>query len=164
MQEVPTAALRRRAKSAPSIETDGSTIIQGSDWRAARRRILVVDDEPAVRELLKRVLARAMGVAAVEVDTAASADEALARLASVKYSLILSDFRMPGRDGVELVDAARQLQPATPAAIVTAFPEAERVMQAHEEGRVATVIQKPWNIIQLLETVDHLTRYADRSL
>jgi DNA-binding NtrC family response regulator len=64
----------------------------------ADRRILIVDDEAQVRQMFAEFLRDNY-----ECTTAASADEALAILASKPYALVISDVMMPGRNGVELL-------------------------------------------------------------
>ena len=66
--------------------------------RAAEARILVVDDEPAILQLLERVLTGE----GYEVETVDSADGALAKIKSEQYNLILLDIKLPGMSGIEL--------------------------------------------------------------
>lgn len=74
------------------------------------KRILVVDDDDSLRELLSAVLSHA-GRA---VDTARNGIEAVELLSQNHYDLILSDLRMPGLDGPALYDALRAMRPTTP--------------------------------------------------
>ena len=74
------------------------------------KRILVVDDDDNLRELLSAVLSQA-GRA---VDTARNGIEAVELLSQNHYDLILSDLRMPGLDGPALYDALRAMRPTTP--------------------------------------------------
>jgi PAS domain S-box-containing protein len=76
--------------------------------RLGRIRVLVVDDEPVVREFVSRVL-RAEGC---EVDTAGSAEEALERLNSQRYRLLLLDIKMPGTGGIELYRRLGKIAPS----------------------------------------------------
>lgn len=126
-------------------------------------RVLVVDDDPHVRAALKRVLTHPLNRGRIEVDAVGGADEAFERLEGERYSLILSDFRMPGRDGVDLLRAARASHPATLGVIVTAFPQDEKVIRARAEGQVAMIIAKPWRMLDVIDTVNYLTWHA-RSL
>jgi CheY-like chemotaxis protein len=74
------------------------------------KRILVVDDDDNLRELLSTVLSQA-GRA---VDTARNGIEAVELLSQNHYDLILSDLRMPGLDGPALYDALRAMRPTSP--------------------------------------------------
>lgn len=74
------------------------------------KRILVVDDDDNLRELLPAVLSQA-GRA---VDTARNGIEAVELLSQNHYDLILSDLRMPGLDGPALYDALRAIHPTSP--------------------------------------------------
>ena len=84
-----------------------------------KRRILVVDDDLAVLLTLKAVLE----LHGFEVDTASSSAEALARMESAVYQMVISDLRMESEEaGLEVIRAARR-QPYAPAtALLTAFP------------------------------------------
>ncbi len=73
-----------------------------------RYRVLVVDDEPMILELVIVVLENALPVTC---DTAANAEDALTRLQSYEYHALLTDYNMSGASGAELVWSARQLRP-----------------------------------------------------
>src|SRR5215472_2032036 len=82
-------------------------------------RVLIVDDEAAVLNLLKTVLE----ASAFEVETAKSAMEAKSRLRQAKYDLVLTDMRMETPiSGYDVVRAAQQMHPRPAIAILTAFP------------------------------------------
>ena len=84
---------------------------------STNRRLLVVDDDRAMREMLASLFEE-RGLA---VEDAASADAALARAAEQEFDVVLSDIRMPGQSGVELVGELRRLRPDTPVVLMTAF-------------------------------------------
>ena len=102
---LPVAAAPPAAHDPPPLATNGE-------------RVLVVDDHPGVRELMRRVMAGA-GYA---VRTAGGADEAEALLAAEPVDLIVTDVSMPGRSGPELVRAAAGRLPGVRAAYVSARP------------------------------------------
>src|SRR5215813_11909209 len=81
------------------------------------RSVLVVDDEPAMREMLVSLLEEA-GIGAC---SAASADEALKSSRERDYDAVLSDIRMPEKDGVALLGELREARPETPVILMTAF-------------------------------------------
>src|SRR5205085_1928785 len=83
--------------------------------RAARHRILVVDDEASIRELLSKTLA----LAEYQVETAADGSTALARLREMAYDLVIADLKMPGMDGLMLIRQIKRLQPDLPIIIIT---------------------------------------------
>jgi squalene synthase HpnC len=88
-------------------------------------RVLIVDDEPDARSVIKRLLENCQAV----VTPAASADEAMALIQDHTFDVILSDIGMPGRDGHELIRLIRSLPPEkggkTPAVALTAFARSE---------------------------------------
>jgi signal transduction histidine kinase/ActR/RegA family two-component response regulator len=121
----------------------------------AGAKILVVDDEPDARELVQSVLVAAQA----EVVTAASADEALALLASARPDVIVSDIGMPVRDGYQLMRAVRGLPAAsggkTPAVAMTAFARSEdrtRAMLAGYQVHVTKPIE-PYEIVVIIASL-----------
>src|SRR2546421_12483081 len=90
-------------------------------------RILIVDDDDGVRENL----AELFQVVGYSVVTAGSAPEALGKLAHQDVDLLLTDYRMPGPHGGEVIEAARRVKPGLRAILMTAFgdrfPGIERV-------------------------------------
>ncbi len=93
-------------------------------------RVLVVDDEPGLREMLGMLLARE----GYEVATVASAEEALTRLDAAGADVILSDVNMPGMDGYELIRTLRARGFDTPVILVTAYASVARAVEAMREG------------------------------
>jgi signal transduction histidine kinase/ActR/RegA family two-component response regulator len=115
-------------------------------------QILVVDDQPDARELVRAVLI----AAGARVLTAESADEALALLRSQRPDVLVSDIGMPERDGYELIRAIRLLPPElggrTPAIAVTAFARSEDRMRAMLAG-YQMHLAKPLEPQELVVTV-----------
>ncbi|GAB3463192.1 two-component system response regulator PilR [Massilia terrae] len=93
-------------------------------------RILVVDDEADLRELLEITLLK-MGM---DVDSAATVAEARARLAQHQYALVLTDMRLPDGLGLELVREVNTNHKNTPIAVVTAYGSAENAVVALKAG------------------------------
>ena len=96
----------------------------------ANKRILVVDDDSYVREATEEIL-RLKGY---EVDTAPEARSALKRLDECEYDLILSDIRMPGMNGMELLEAARSRTPDIHIILMTAYGTIEDAVEAMKKG------------------------------
>ena len=116
-------------------------------------RVLVVDDEPDARNLLRHLLEEC----SAEVLLASSVDEAIVAARRSLPDVILSDIGMPGRDGYELIAALRQDGISVPAAAVTAFVRAEDRARALSAG-FQTHISKPFEPDELLATVAAMVR------
>lgn len=98
--------------------------------RGDKARVLVVDDEADIRELLDLTLAR-MGIAA---DCAGTVAEAKACLAREEYSLCLTDMRLPDGEGLEIVRLIGAQYGQTPVAVITAFGSADNAVAALKAG------------------------------
>ena len=87
------------------------------------KTILLVDDEPPVLRALQRLLQRA----GYRVFTAENGAMALALLASQQVALVVSDFRMPGMNGAQLVHEFKSVQPGLRALIVSGYAEEDGI-------------------------------------
>ncbi len=93
-------------------------------------RILIVDDEPDLREVLELALLR-MGLETVTAEDVATAR---ALLAKRRFDLVLTDMRLPDGDGLEVVRYVAQHSPATPVAVITAYGSTENAISALKAG------------------------------
>lgn len=121
--------------------------------RGHGERVLVVDDEAAIRTLAREVLAGA----GYRAETAASGKEALTALEAGRYDLLVVDMRMPGMDGPALYDTVQERWPELRGRIVfiTGDPEGERAASTLRDSG-AKVLAKPFRMAQFL----HLVRQA----
>src|SRR4029077_20133564 len=78
--------------------------------RSARQRVLVVDDEASIRDLLSKTLA----LAEYDVDTAPDGTSALDRMRAFNYDLLIADLKMPGMDGLTLIRQAKRIKADLP--------------------------------------------------
>jgi signal transduction histidine kinase len=101
-------------------------------------RILVVDDEKRAVELLARTL-RGEG----QVETAGTGDEAWARLQAVDFELVISDQRMPGMTGVELLGRVAARDETVGRILLTGYTDLEATVDAINRGRVHAYLHKP---------------------
>jgi putative two-component system response regulator len=125
--------------SAPYLEHDGRS-----------ECVLVVDDEPAVRQLIAGILAKA----GHRVLTANSGQEAIRVLESEDVALVLSDINMPGSiSGLELIDALRARRPSLPIVLVTGSVDEASLQEALDRG-AAGFITKPFKAAELSRKVD----------
>ncbi len=113
------------------------------------RTLLVVDDDLAMREMLVSLFVE-HGFA---VQQAASADEALECLRDVEYDVVLSDIKMPGRSGIEMVGEIREMRPETPVVLMTAFGSIDSVIESMRAGAF-DYITKPFEAESVMLTVD----------
>ncbi|MGM9481398.1 HD domain-containing phosphohydrolase [Roseateles sp. NT4] len=111
--------------------------------------LLAVDDEPNILAALRRLF-RSTGW---RVLTAANAEEALALLTSEPVNAVLSDMRMPGMDGVQLLERVSQGWPHTARLLLTGQADLGSTIAAINHGRVHRYIAKPWNDDELLLTL-----------
>ena len=95
-----------------------------------RLRILAVDDQPSVRELLKAVL-EADGH---DIETAADGAEAVRALGSGFHDLVIMDIRMPGMDGITALERVKELSPRTGVVMMTAYASVETAVKAMKLG------------------------------
>ena len=114
----------------------------------AARKILLVDDDAK----LARVLALRLESEGYDVVTAASGEEALARLAEARPGFVLADLRMPGMDGIELLARIQQRWPGLPVALISAHGDIPDAVRATHTGAV-DFLTKPVDRERLLECV-----------
>ena len=116
--------------------------------------VLVVDDEPAIRQVLSSAITKA-GYA---VDTAGSAAEALAKLDKTGFDVVLSDVFMPITDGIELLKQARAKGHAATFIMVTAFASVDSAIDAIKAGAWDYITKPVRNeeIVHRLQQIDAL--------
>jgi excisionase family DNA binding protein len=134
---------QRSRSSAPDSGGAAATPSPSRD----RQRVLVVDDEASIRDLLAKTLA----LAEYDVDTAPDGSVALDRLRERRgaYSLMIADLRMPGMDGLTLIREVKQLSPSLPIIIITGFSTESSAIEAVNLG-VAGYLTKPFRVPQVL--------------
>jgi signal transduction histidine kinase/CheY-like chemotaxis protein len=119
-------------------------------------RVLVVDDEPGVLATCVRALKRAGYVA----EGVGDSDTALDRLTQEVFDLLLADIRMPGRDGLDLLALAKELDPHLSVVMITGYGTMEDALRAIRLGAQGFLL-KPFEPGELVEAVqDSLRRRA----
>ena len=111
-------------------------------------RILVIDDEDELRTSVGKILSR-MGH---QVESAANATQGLERLATQPFELVLTDFRLPDLDGLEVLTRARAAQPGAEVVLLTAFASIPLAVQAVKLGAY-DFLQKPFKRADLERVV-----------
>jgi len=110
-----------------------------------RPRILVVDDEASIRDLLSKTLA----LAEYDVDTAPDGRSALERLRLYPYDLLIADLKMPGMDGLSVIREAKRLKSDLPVIIITGYSTETAAIEAVNLG-VSGYLTKPFRVPQVL--------------
>jgi DNA-binding NtrC family response regulator len=110
--------------------------------------VLIVDDEPINLMMLEKVLRGKF-----QVKTARSAEEALEVLKREAVSLLITDQRMPGMSGTELLQKSRALYPDMACFLITAENDVGTFVDAIVNFGAICVINKPWEPTQLLKTI-----------
>jgi DNA-binding NtrC family response regulator len=113
--------------------------------------ILVIDDNAALAENIAEILAD-LGV---ETHMAENAEAALQRFAEREWSLVVTDVRMPGIDGIELLGLIKERSPRTPVLVMTGYADGDTLARAHDSGAIA-VMNKPLDLDALLELVERI--------
>src|SRR6266542_659694 len=112
---------------------------------AGRPRVLVVDDEASIRDLLSKTLA----LAEYDVDLAPDGRTALERLRIIPYDLLITDLKMPGMDGLTVIREAKRYKGDLPVIIITGFSTESSAIEAVNLG-VAGYLTKPFRVPQVL--------------
>jgi len=109
-----------------------------------RKTILIVDDEPSMRIALSESLESC----GYEVETADSGEDALAKFQEGKFEVVITDMKMPGMGGMDVLRSIRKSSSKTPVVVMTAYGTVNTAVEAMKEG-AADFIMKPFS-------VDHL--------
>lgn len=118
---------------------------------AASLQVLVIDDEPALRQMLTLMLGRA----GYDVEAAASAEEAAARLAKGDFDVALCDIKLPGMDGIELLRRTRAAGGDVAFIMVTAFASMDTAIEALKAGATDYIV-KPARNEEILHRLSQL--------
>ena len=112
-------------------------------------RVLIVDDEEDLRYVYTRQL-RGDGYL---LDTAADGEEAIEKIRATEYAVILTDMRMPRKDGLAVIAAAREHLPDAEIIVLTGHGSLENALQAFKAGNIFEYLLKPLDDIGVLNTV-----------
>lgn len=130
----------------------------GARPRSGPARVLIVDDEPdIVASLVGLLEAELEGVRA---EGAFSGEAALQVLANEAIDLVVSDFRMPGMDGLELLARVGERWPGVPTVLVSAYADEGLARQAEAAGDVRLFMPKPLAMDAFVQAVDQMLTQA----
>lgn len=123
-------------------------------------RILAVDDEPDMLSLIKMIIE---GYSSHQVTTTNNPLEVAELLAKERFDLIITDLKMPGMDGMELLELARKSDKDALILMITAFGSLEAAEEAVRQGAF-DFINKPFRKEQLLLAIDKAMRWREMAL
>jgi excisionase family DNA binding protein len=132
---------RPRGAARPAAAPTATRPVTG----ATRPRVLVVDDEASIRDLLAKTLA----LAEYDVDVAPDGRSALERMRLYPYDLLIADLKMPGMDGLTVIREAKRYKADLPVIIITGFSTESSAIDAVNLG-VAGYLTKPFRVPQVL--------------
>ncbi len=112
------------------------------------QRILIIDDEAAIRESLETLLS----LEGYAIDTAVNGEEGLSRIEHESYDLVLLDLALPGKNGLEILGLIRERQQSLPVIMITAYGKVDNVVDAIRTG-AQNFVQKPWDNEKLLADI-----------
>jgi excisionase family DNA binding protein len=131
---------RAAAPAAPAARPAGAS---------ARPRVLVVDDEASIRDLLAKTLA----LAEYEVDVAPDGRSALDRMRMYPYDLLIADLKMPGMDGLSVIREAKRYKTDLPVIVITGFSTESSAIEAINLG-VSGYLTKPFRVPEVLKQAE----------
>ncbi len=133
--------------------TSGTSEQQTSQRKAV---ILSVDDEVNIQKSVKRCLRKLDA----KVLTASSGEEALTLIDTHQVDVVISDMRMPGMNGAELLARVKKHQPNSSRILLTGYSDADAAAMAVNEGGITRYLSKPWDDDELRQVVDEAIRHV----
>ena len=132
-------------------------------------RIMIVDDETSILQSLRRVLRTAPCVYGnssfeLQIETFDSAAEALEYARHHAFDLFLTDYRMPGMDGVAFLKAIKEVQPDAARLILSGYADLNALVRAVNEVGIDRFIGKPWNDYDLVSAIAQSLAHRELAL
>jgi DNA-binding NtrC family response regulator len=126
------------------------------------RRILILDDEPAVLSALRRTLRAAFAQDDVAIEVFDEPETAVLRAGEQDFDVVISDYRMPGLNGADVLQIVKGLQPDAIRIVVSATTEILDIADAVNRAEVFRYMAKPWQQEELISTVREAFARKDR--
>jgi DNA-binding NtrC family response regulator len=126
------------------------------------RRILILDDERSVLNALRRTLRAAFPPADVVIEAFDEPESAVHRAGEQDFDVVISDYRMPGLNGADVLQLVKGLQPEAVRIVVSATTELLDVADAVNRAEVFRYMAKPWQQEELVATVREAFARRDR--
>jgi DNA-binding response OmpR family regulator len=120
-------------------------------------RILIIEDDEEMRALLKDSLVED----GIEFDSAENGSEAIQKLAEEPFDLVITDIRMPGLTGLDILPGIKKLQPEICVIVVTAFGSEEVRRKCFDRGATA-YFEKPINMSELRTFIQEMVSTKEK--
>ena len=153
--QMPYETLKANMKRILESERAAETVVTLHREAPATRNILVIDDEVAVNNNLRKILVKK----GFHVDQAVTRDEALERIAAHPYKLVLLDLKIPGVKGLELLKAIGEQQPEARVIIITGYASIETALDCARLGAIS-YIPKPFTPDEIRTATENAMKLA----
>ena len=152
---MPYEALKERFTALKAMERAGKAMVHEPPKKAAEQDVLVIDDEAAVNNNIRKILSRK----GFSVDQAMTKQEALQKIEAKAYRLVLLDLKIPGVQGLELLQAVREKSPETLVIIITGYASIETAKESARLGAV-DYLPKPFTPEEIRKAAENAVRLA----
>ena len=152
---LPYEQLKKNAARFLATEPEPAVIPLEVAAEAPRQDILVIEDEVAVNNNIRKILAKK----GYQVDQAVTKDEALQKIEQTSYKLVLLDLKIPGVKGLELLRAVREKRPETLVVIITGYASIETAKETARLGAVA-YLPKPFTPTEIRDVTESAVKLA----
>jgi DNA-binding NtrC family response regulator len=132
---------------------------------AGRAKLLLVDDDPSVLSSLRRVLLRKpdLGYGGLEIEDFTSPSEALRRVESAggEFDAAIVDYRMPGMDGMTLLQSIREIRPDAVRIVLSGITDMQELAAAIDQARIDYFVPEPWRDYEMTAAIVQALAYRD---
>jgi DNA-binding NtrC family response regulator len=153
------AAVRRGKKQEKRVEfpITARPAVQTAQAARPAPRVLVVDDERTVCNSCEKILSQE----GYKVDVALSGEEALGKVKGDGFDLVITDWKMPKIDGLEMARRIKREKPATQVIVITGYPSVDSSIEAIRSG-IADYVPKPFTPEELTDAALRVLQKAGR--
>lgn len=116
-------------------------------------KILLVDDDPHILSALQRALHQRWGAERLQIDSFTDPFDALKRICSCDYDLVICDYMMPQMSGGELLHALREVAPDTVRIMLSGSSSFDTMLSAINQAQAFRFLRKPWDADELTDSV-----------
>ena len=123
-----------------------------------RKKVWIVDDDKSIRWVLEKALQKTD----VDIQSFSKPEDVLKRILTEEPDVIISDIRMPGMDGITLLDKVKEHSPNVPVIIMTAYSDLDRAVSAFQGGAFE-YLSKPFDVDEVISLVKRAITYKQKN-